>query len=172
MEGGTISSNAGFGVLVGSGAVVRMTGGEIIQNKGSGVYLEGGEMEFSDGLIAENASVNHGGGIRASSATLIMTGGIVEKNTAQQYGGGIFANISSLKLTGGIIRDNTAKADNGGGGVCIWNGYPGSYDFEQDVKLYGNKVTAGTANDIWISSYQKVSLLAAADMGMETAEDI
>ena len=34
------------------------------------------------------------------------------------------------------------------------------------MKLYGNKVTTGTANDIWISSKQKVSLLAAADMGM------
>ena len=92
----------------------------------------------------------------------------MEKNIAPRYGGGIFANASSLKLTGGIIRDNTAKADNGGGGVCIWNNTSsGSYDFGQDVKLYGNKVTAGTANDIWISSKQKVSLLAAADMGME-----
>ena len=166
MEDGTISSNAGFGVLVGDNAAFRMNGGEIVQNKNCGVYLEAGKMELSDGSIAENASVNHGGGIRLNSATLIMTGGIVEKNTAPQHGGGIFANASSLKLTGGIIRDNTAKADNGGGGVCIWTSSFGSYDFGQDVKLYGNKVTTGTANDIWISSKKEVSLLAASDMKM------
>ena len=164
MEGGTISSNAGFGVLVGNSAAFRMNGGEIVQNKNCGVYLEACKMEFSDGLIAENTTSGHGGGIQSNNATLIMTDGIVEKNTAQ-YGGGLYINGGKVELTGGVVRENTAKADNGGGGVCFWSTSSGN--LSQNVRLYGNKVTAGAANDIWISSKQKVSLLAAADMGME-----
>ena len=64
-----------------------------------------------------------------------------------------------------MVCENTAKAENGGGGIYIW--ITSSGNLSQNVKLYGNKVTAGTANDIWIRSKQKVSLLAAADMGME-----
>lgn len=111
-----------------------MNGG-LIENckasyNGGGIYLEGGSVEMTDGVIHSNlASNGNGGGIYIAAGNFtIMGDGEVSNNAALHMGlansgngGGIYITspASDVKVTveSGKITNNTC--DYNGGGICV-----------------------------------------------------
>jgi uncharacterized repeat protein (TIGR02543 family) len=115
----------GGGVLVDSGGIFTMNGGEISNNiaeYGGGVSVYGGIFMMNNGTISNNKAVynsdeSFGGGVDVdNNGTFTMTGGTIRDNSAD-YGGGVDMYDGTWTMSGGIISGNTA-ATKGGGGVC------------------------------------------------------
>ena len=147
-NGGSINSNVsvrnGGGVcIMSSGATAgsfTMNGGSIEGNgkkkgtlttqNGGGVYIDGGSLTVTDGLISENGAQFDGGGLYILNGAVNMTpidvskpGGIIQSNECKQYGGGVYVFNSSesdvykdVTFTGGTLQGNSAKY---GGGICV-----------------------------------------------------
>lgn len=117
-----------------------MSGGRIenctSSSNGGAVYLEGGDVEMTGGLIQGNLAANgNGGGIYISKGNLDITGtaqvlsnsalkrsGVpsIKNDTKTGNGGGIYVSSSSnveVNILAGEIKNNTC--DQNGGGVCV-----------------------------------------------------
>jgi len=136
-------SGHGGGIhMLGSGAIVNMTGGTIAYNMtnpsgagGGGVYMSNGRFYMSGGVIrdhalprfigasppAGNPFIPHGAGVRMNSGRFIMSGSAeIKDNTAGRRGGGILVMGGTLEMRSGTITRNTASGvpdgfGNGGG---------------------------------------------------------
>ncbi len=144
--GGIIKNGVGAnssvtGVKVEKDGAFEMSGGVIADMTNSGVIINGGKAEISDGAaIVNNSTKLNGGGISVKNGgTLIMDGGLVAGNEAifngkaedhngqnSKYGqfggksgngGGVAVDESVFIMTGGKIHGN--KADDGIGGYEI-----------------------------------------------------
>lgn len=91
--------------------------------EGGGIYCRGvgsaGFIQFEDGLVSLNSSVNTGGGISLQGCNLFMDSDAqVAFNDAGSVGGGIAAKLDSdVTVSGGgsdSIVNNSASADGGG----------------------------------------------------------
>ena len=116
-------------------ALVRVNGGTLIMNSGSGIIGDNTDMRFSaesgvyvddggtftmnDGTISGNSARVSGGGVHvANGATFTMKGGLIEFNTCFVAGGGVYVaglNINGLvpgnfTKTGGTIRNNVVRS--------------------------------------------------------------
>jgi D-alanine-D-alanine ligase-like ATP-grasp enzyme len=129
IRGNTNSAGGGGGVYVSSGTFT-MSGGEISNNSGSGVYVSSPSgFTMSGGTISGNTSSTYGGGVMvASSGRFTMSGGEISRNSAA-LGGGVWAAYITpfTKQSGGIIYGsdansslkNTASSDSYGHAVYV-----------------------------------------------------
>lgn len=145
-NGGSISTNVsvanGGGVCIMSGGTTAgsftMNGGSIEGNgkrdgalttkNGGGVYIDGGSLTVTDGLISDNGAQIDGGGLYILNGAVNMTpideskaGGIIQNNECNMYGGGVYVFNSSdefknVSFTGGTLQENRARY---GGGICV-----------------------------------------------------
>jgi uncharacterized repeat protein (TIGR02543 family) len=117
MSGGEISDNNGIGVFNSVGKF-SLFGGVISNNNGGGVYnLE--SFTMFGGVISNNIASNGGGVYNGASnffARFTMFGGVISNNTAVA-GGGVYMGGGFVELHNGSILGNTASND--GGGVWV-----------------------------------------------------
>ena len=119
----TATTLHGGAVYVGKGSLYTMNGGSISNAKseyGGGVMVVGGNFNFQNGTISNNAAVSwHGGGVYVwNNGQMTMTNGIIQNNTSTYNGAGIMiSDNSTVLLSGGQIINNTASGR--AGGVCV-----------------------------------------------------
>ena len=100
---------------------------EVVTQNGGGVYLDGGTLNVTEGIISQNASRVNGGGLYIMNGTVTMgneeekKNGSILGNTCGEYGGGVYVHNSSgttktVQFNGGLLSGNHAKY---GGGVCV-----------------------------------------------------
>jgi hypothetical protein len=117
----TITGNNGSDYSIPGGVGVwgtfTMNGGNITNNRGSGVNVyDGGRFTMSEGTISGNTS-GYGGGV-SNGGTFTMSGGTISGNTASFSGGGVSGG--TFTMSGGTISGNTARD---GGGVSVGRFY-------------------------------------------------
>lgn len=143
-------------------------GGNITKNSaqyGGGVYLGKyssygsssspyDALKMNGGEISENNARYSGGGLYVSElAQCYVLGGVIKNNKAASKGGGIFFNaptdINSTKLYLSNCKIINNEAGENGGGL-IADTYNAIYPIAvyNTVKIYNNKLTAGTANNV------------------------
>lgn len=138
---------------------------------------QGDFLTLEDGAIIQNHVVTgtSGGTVDVFSGVLTTeTGSVIQKNTTAAYGGGVYCAPSngyygSFLMHGGKITGNTAAK--GGGGVYN-ESYPKNNDKSTEVgkgfvigdylenkhgviRIEGNKLTDGTANNVYVCFYSK-----------------
>lgn len=136
---------------------------------------QGDFLTLEDGAIIQNHVVTgtSGGTVDVFSGVLTTeTGSVIQKNTTAGYGGGVYCAPSngyygSFLMHGGKITGNTAAK--GGGGVYN-ESYPKNNDKSTEVgkgfvigdylenkhgviRIEGNKLTDGTANNVYVCFY-------------------
>ena len=151
--GGVKASEPAFSL--GSNAFLTLKDGAVIQNHVCTSPYEGTVDVFSGVLTTE-------------------TGSVIQNNTTAGYGGGVYCAPSngyygSFLMHGGKITGNTAAK--GGGGVYN-ESYPKNNDKSTEVgkgfvigdylenkhgviRIEGNKLTDGTANNVYVCFYSK-----------------
>jgi hypothetical protein len=159
-DGARITGNSTGGVRV-SGGTLEITGGEISENRGSGVHVNrSSSILMTNGAIRGNAITSNngevrGGGIHIESGSFEMTGGVIENNVITGLtarGGGIFLmDTSSFYFKGGVIRNNSCIANNaaeGGGIYNIRTNNTGNWDgiIMSGGIISGNKVISSQLN--------------------------
>ncbi|HTU91952.1 MAG TPA: SdrD B-like domain-containing protein [Gemmataceae bacterium] len=151
------SSNGGGGIYVFAGKLTLMgnttIGGEVPaeQNKapfGGGLYVNGGTVSVSGGLIGGNVTTStSGGGIYVKTGKLTLDGAAVNGNTASGLGGGIFINGGTVKATNASIYNNQALSASGGG-IYV---YGGSLTMTGKCLLTENKAPNGSGGGMMIA---------------------
>ena len=134
-SGAVIKDNSGVdagGVLVnGTGAVFKMTGGEISGNSssgnGAGVNLSLGMFNMSGGEISANSASGNGAGVNVGGGSFNMTGGEISGNcttSTDGVGGGVYIDGDSaqMSITGGEITENGCTGTAGAAGVHVADG--------------------------------------------------
>lgn len=136
---------------------------------------QGDFLTLEDGAIIQNHVVTgtSGGTVDVFSGVLTTeTGSVIQNNTTAGYGGGVYCAPSngyygSFLMHGGKITGNTAAK--GGGGVYN-ESYPKNNDKSTEVgkgfvigdylenkhgviRIEGNKLTDGTANNVYVCFY-------------------
>lgn len=136
---------------------------------------QGDFLTLEDGAIIQNHVVTgtSGGTVDVFSGVLTTeTGSVIQNNTTAGYGGGVYCAPSngyygSFLMHGGTITGNTAAK--GGGGVYN-ESYPKNNDKSTEVgkgfvigdylenkhgviRIEGNKLTDGTANNVYVCFY-------------------
>ena len=124
---GVVTGGGDHGVYVGDGAVFRLQGGAIADNRtyyaGGGVFVDRGTFEMSGGAITNNGSLGSiamAGGVYVFGGPFRMTGGTIAYNTARCGGAVLVKGSGSFEMAGGEIRGNMAFDD--GGGVYVSDG--------------------------------------------------
>ena len=168
MTGGEISGNRAYcfggGISADGGTVeIEISGGTINNNHaaegkfgdpphkdvgGSGIYINGGTVNFTGGTIKYNfldgAKKNCGAGVFVEGGgTFNMTGGTIEGckpdpdayNPESSKGGGVFVKDGTFTMSGGTVSGNTADE---GGGVFVKKG---------TFTMSGGKVSGNTADE-------------------------
>ena len=146
---------------------------------------QGDFLTLEDGAIIQNHVVTgtSGGTVDVFSGVLTTeTGSVIQNNTTAGYGGGVYCAPSngyygSFLMHGGKITGNTAAK--GGGGVYN-ESYPKNNDKSTEVgkgfvigdylenkhgviRIEGNKLTDGTANNVYVCFYSKSYGINTAD---------
>lgn len=146
---------------------------------------QGDFLTLEDGAIIQNHVVTgtSGGTVDVFSGVLTTeTGSVIQNNTTAGYGGGVYCAPSngyygSFLMHGGKITGNTAAK--GGGGVYN-ESYPKNNDKSTEVgkgfvigdylenkhgviRIEGNKLTDGTANNVYVCFYSKSYGINIAD---------
>ena len=136
---------------------------------------QGDFLTLGDGAVIQNHVVTgtSGGTVDVFSGVLTTeTGSVIQNNTTAGYGGGVYCAPSngyygSFLMHGGKITGNTAAK--GGGGVYN-ESYPKNNDKSTEVgkgfvigdylenkhgviRIEGNKLTDGTANNVYVCFY-------------------
>ncbi len=153
--------------------IITIDGGYLVGNGkkeelGGAIYMQSGELNINDGVIARNTG-KAGGGIRADKGVEVnIKGGMIASNSSKNSGGGIYsmnakikieddANIiansavtegggitsfgadSYFELWNGCVAGNTAQS---GGGVYFGNSNQVNY-FGVNFKVTNNSATDG-----------------------------
>ena len=116
---------------------VNMVSGALRYNKaenGGAIYVEGGDMAISGGLLSENTAAANGGGIYVNGGNVDISGGEVNSNTAAANGGAIYVEGGDMAISGGLLSENTAAVN--GGGIYVTGG---------TVDISGGTVSSNTA---------------------------
>lgn len=101
----------------------KITGGDVGNDHGGGVYVDKGTFVLNGGTITGNRATEGAGVyVGEEKSKFEMTGGTISGNSAIHQGGGVYVhNDGKFTMSGGIISGNsvTEKADTtyGGGGV-------------------------------------------------------
>jgi hypothetical protein len=126
-----MSSGANSGSFTMNGGSIEGNGkrdGALTTQNGGGVYIDGGSLTVTDGLISDNGAQIDGGGLYILNGAVNMTpideskaGGIIQNNECNKYGGGVYVFNSSdefknVSFTGGTLQENRARY---GGGICV-----------------------------------------------------
>jgi len=120
---GNENKDCGGGVTVNIGAVLEMTGGQIIGNYsvdptevsfassagGGGVLVRGGTFTMTGGQIAENEGANGGGVLVSRGGTFTMGPFVSPKYDSQIYKNGAYEG-GGVKVVGGRINDSNPAA--------------------------------------------------------------
>ncbi|MCD7829752.1 MAG: YDG domain-containing protein, partial [Clostridiales bacterium] len=159
------SSSYGGGVYVGgtNAATFEMKGGTISGNTasstGGGVYVyTKASFTMSGGTIggtsADDANTaTNGGGVAVGGGTFEMSDGTISGNTASSYGGGVYVYSGTFTMNDGTISGNTANSN--GGGVYF---YSGTFTVSGTPVVTGNKLAAGTTNNVYLPSGMYITL--------------
>lgn len=148
-----------------------MYNGCIIQNKGSGVYLNANTaFTMYGGKITQNGYNDtsifggYGGGVYvASEASFTMYGGNITGNYANKNGGGVYVNADkTFVMYGGSITGNHTAGS--GGGVNV---NAGTMIVGGNVNISGNwqgnensSISNNNANNVYLSAYDSSSKFA------------
>ena len=122
---------------------IKVTGGVITHSqagKGSGIWVENGNLIMYSGTICGNETRGTGAGVHIGIGSFTMYGGAIRGNyesaDIDSNGGGVAVGNSSIfTMYGGEISENTAK---NGGGV---SSYPGTFT------MNGGKICNNTATE-------------------------
>jgi len=95
-------------------------------NRGAGVFINGGASQWEFNAIHSNVATMRGGGIYLSSSdSSRWEFNMIYNNTAHQRGGGIYAYSSSATLRSNWIALNSAlNTTDSGGGLYVSEGVP------------------------------------------------
>ncbi|MCD7888081.1 MAG: YDG domain-containing protein, partial [Clostridiales bacterium] len=124
--------------------------------RGGGVYVSGGTFKMTDGTISDNSATgdsSYGGGVYVDSDAFTMEDGTISGNTANRDGGGVYVEYGTLTMKGGTISGNTANSN--GGGVYF---YSGTFTVSGTPVVTGNKLAAGTTNNVYLPSGMYITL--------------
>jgi len=121
--GTIVRNNVGRGIVIANGARCIIEGGEIHNNNG-GVMVLDGRLTLRNGSIRDNISSGHGGGVLIGKGSFTMSGGSITNNRTAAIsgygGGGVYIGGGNFTMSGGSISNNRAQAQ--GGGVCVRTG--------------------------------------------------
>jgi hypothetical protein len=118
ITGGDIEEGAGGGVYVYQ-AHVTFQGNDVCSNAaahGGGLYLQHSDATLNGNTITSNTAHLEGGGLILSSSDATLNSNDVSFNTANDYGGGLWVEYSDAILDDNAISSNTADA---GGGLYL-----------------------------------------------------
>jgi len=135
--------------------VFNMNGGNISNNNGAGVYVNGkGTFNMNGGSITNNTNIGSisrvtsgqptvyssaGGGVLVYyDGTFTMNGGNI---TGNRGGGVVVQEGGSFTMNQGTISRNTAYDDNRGGGVYLWN--------NTTFRRLGGSIFGNTPDDVY-----------------------
>lgn len=162
IESGMIHGGTGRAIVASGNSTVNLNGGYIYDfggvGEGGAIYINGGTLNVSGTVVAQNYATNYGGGIHASNCEVSMSGGVITGNTvasasddngysgsgadnARFGGGGIAAYSCTIHLTGGYVTCNASLADGywgGGGGILCRD--------RTTLNMSGGYVTGNIAN--------------------------
>jgi predicted outer membrane repeat protein len=115
-DGNSLSTGAGAGIHVGSGANFTLRDSLVDHNTamlGGGIYSEG-TLTVERSLIQANdaaatpASASRGGGLAVNGGTATITNTTFSDNSSDAFGGGIHVQAGSATLESVTVADNTA----------------------------------------------------------------
>jgi hypothetical protein len=115
--GAVVRNNQKQGILINERSTVVLDGGEIRENKWSGIIVgpgEGSMFIMRHGFIRNNYSPTHGGGVFVlDGGTFTMTGGSIINNSAEGVGGGVIVRKEGrFDQTGGVINNKELLNNN------------------------------------------------------------
>ena len=124
------------GTVYVAGGVLTMEAGSVIRNNATAGY--GG------GVIRNNATAGYGGGVYCDAGSFIMHGGTITGNTAARGGGGVYSKSCPT--------DSDSTTDQGKGFVI---GDRTGKDSTGVIRIEKNKLSDGTANNVYVGLYSK-----------------
>ena len=138
-------------VSLSSNGFLTLKGGAVIQNhvntgtyEGT-VYVAGGVLTMEAGsVIRNNATAGYGGGVYCDAGSFIMHGGTITGNTAARGGGGVYSKSCPT--------DSDSTTDQGKGFVI---GDRTGKDSTGVIRIEKNKLSDGTANNVYVGLYSK-----------------
>lgn len=147
--GGVKASDPAFSL--GSNAFLTLKNGAVIQNhvctsayEGT-VYVAGGVLTMEAGsVIRNNTTAGNGGGVNCGAGSFIMHGGTITGNTAAKGGGGVYS--------ASCPTDSDSTTDQGKGFVI---GDRTGKDSTGVIRIEKNKLSDGTANNVYVGLYYK-----------------
>ena len=132
--GGCIKGGNSGGIIVNSGAVLNLNGGNVVGNtdtQGSGIYVNGGTCIIGSGAkVCGNSATSSlyndggGGGVYVNGGSLIINGGNIDNNHVNNgRGGGVSLASGSLNLSGAAkITGNTLRENGATNNLYLSNG--------------------------------------------------
>ena len=122
-QGALIQENFGVGIILsnlGGSVTCIIDGGEVRNNRDSGVFIISGNVTLRSGTISGNTTSQIGGGVCIAGGTFTQDGGTISGNTALKGGGGVCVGNGTFTQNGGTINGNAASK--AGGGVFVVSG--------------------------------------------------
>lgn len=147
VDGGGVKASEPAFVLLGK-SFLTLKNGAVIQNHvctntymGT-VYVTGGMLTMEAGsVIRNNTTAGDGGGVNCSAGSFIMRGGTITGNTAAK-GGGVYSKSCP--------KSDDSTTDEGKGFVI---GDRTASDRSGVIRIENNKLTDGTANNVYVCFY-------------------
>ena len=114
VNGGAVCMAAGEFTL--SGGEIGVNEKPNKAQKGGGVYVTSGNVYVNGtGKLSYNSAINIGGGAYIDGGNIQMTNGEIVGNTAVNGGGGFYVPGGTVTITGGDVKNNIVTVGNGGG---------------------------------------------------------
>lgn len=138
-------------VSLSSNGFLTLKDGAVIQNhvntgtyEGT-VYVAGGVLTMEAGsVIRNNTTAGNGGGVNCGAGSFIMHGGTITGNTAAKGGGGVYSKSCP--------KNDDGTTDEGKGFVI---GDRTGKDSIGVIRIEKNKLSDGTANNVYVGLYYK-----------------
>jgi len=93
----------------------RANGAGANQDRGGGMWINGGSVTVAHIVFLSNTAAEMGGGIRVSAATPSIDGCTFDSNGAGTGGGGIGADFSTFTVKNSVFRTNSSPSTAGAG---------------------------------------------------------
>ena len=155
VDGGRVPAKYGAFKLDGQGDFLTLGDGAIIQNhvvtgtSGGTVDVFSGVLTTETGsVIQNNTTAGYGGGVYCAPSngyygSFLMHGGKITGNTAAKGGGGVYSKS---------CPKNDDKSTEVGKGFVIGDYLENKHGV---IRIEGNKLTDGTANNVYVGLYSK-----------------
>ncbi|MCL1949809.1 MAG: hypothetical protein FWF59_08765 [Turicibacter sp.] len=113
LDGGSTGSAGGGGIYAGTGGIVTLNSGAILQNcynssHGGAVYLNGAALTANGATFQNNANGGYGAGVYGTSATVNTQNCTFVDNQAVNSGGGIYIITGAYSDTGSVFSNNSS----------------------------------------------------------------